>query len=385
MLQNYPLQIDLFAIIILLGIVQGFFLAFFFIFIPKGNIIAHRYLGLFLLAVSLCTLEVLLCYTNYMFKTLRWVDFAEPLNFVIAPFVFLYVKSYLSEKFSTTDLLHFIPFVYYLAGMIYYIYHLPVEYRYNSYLDAYHPELTFIKDSTREYGWFFSIREYVNDLMFWQMLLYVCLGFVLLQRAFHQEQLSLWSRQNQKLSWCRTQLLSFASIVLIYLIIKLTFPSDLGDHILSVHITLVIYTISFSVIRQSVFFTENPTKPLRKYEKSSLTNEIQDQTLERLNSLIEQEKPYLTDVFSLPWLAQRLSVSPHHLSQILNESLGQSFFDYTAQLRISEAKKLLRSPEKSHLKIEEIAEQVGYNSKSAFNTAFKKIVGQTPSQFRNSA
>ncbi len=94
------------------------------------------------------------------------------------------------------------------------------------------------------------------------------------------------------------------------------------------------------------------------------------------------EKPFLNASFSLPGLAKRLAVSPHHLSQILNEKLGQSFFDYTAIYRIKEAQQLLVSPEHAHIKIEEIAEMVGYNSKSAFNTSFKKIVGQTPSQFR---
>ena len=97
---------------------------------------------------------------------------------------------------------------------------------------------------------------------------------------------------------------------------------------------------------------------------------------------MQEEKLYLKEDFSLPSLAKKLGVSPHHLSQILNESLGQSFFDYAAQWRIVEAKKLLVSSESQHIKIEEIAEMVGYNSKSAFNTAFKKIVGQTPSQYR---
>jgi AraC-like DNA-binding protein len=53
----------------------------------------------------------------------------------------------------------------------------------------------------------------------------------------------------------------------------------------------------------------------------------------------------------------------------------------TAEYRVEEAKKLLK--EKQNIKVEEIAEQVGYNSKSSFNTAFKKITGLTPSEFRN--
>lgn len=379
----YPLHIDLFAIIILMGVVQGYFLAIFFLFTPKGNKIAHRYLGLFLFALSTCTVEVLLSYTNYMFKMLAWVDFAEPLNFVLAPLTYLYLRTFISERFYWKQLLHFAPFVFYLVCMSIYIYPLPDTFKYNSYLDAYHPNLPFIKIEVVEWGWFCKIRDYVNDLMFVQMVIYVVIGFIELKKQFQKVGLSIFSKYNSSLSWCRTQWLSFASIVLLFLIVKRTFPSDLGDHILSAHITFIIYAISFSVIRQSDFFkSTEEIKPAKKYEKSTLTEEIQDQTLARLEVLMHEEKPYLKEDFSLPSLSKKLGVSPHHLSQILNESLGQSFFDYAAQWRIAEAQRLLVSSENQHIKIEEIAEMVGYNSKSAFNTAFKKIVGQTPSQYK---
>jgi YesN/AraC family two-component response regulator len=94
------------------------------------------------------------------------------------------------------------------------------------------------------------------------------------------------------------------------------------------------------------------------------------------------QKPFLQPSFSLPDLADQMHVTVHQLSQVINEGLGKSFFEMAAEYRIEEAKTLLK--EKSNIKIEEIAEQVGYNSKSSFNTAFKKITGKTPSEWRNS-
>ena len=96
---------------------------------------------------------------------------------------------------------------------------------------------------------------------------------------------------------------------------------------------------------------------------------------------MRDEKPFLQPGFSLPDLAQRLGTTVHILSQVINENLSKSFFEMTAAYRVEEAKKLLK--EKQNIKVEEIAEQVGYNSKSSFNTAFKKITGKTPSEFRN--
>lgn len=104
--------------------------------------------------------------------------------------------------------------------------------------------------------------------------------------------------------------------------------------------------------------------------------------MQKLQSYLREEKPYLENDLTLPKLAQRLSVSQHHLSQVLNDRLNQSFFDLMATYRVEEAKMLLADKAHSHLKIDEIAERVGYNSTSAFHTAFKRITGKTPAQFR---
>jgi YesN/AraC family two-component response regulator len=83
----------------------------------------------------------------------------------------------------------------------------------------------------------------------------------------------------------------------------------------------------------------------------------------------------------LPDLAAGLRVSVHQLSQVINEGLGKSFFEMLAEYRIIAAKDILAV--QKHIKIEEIAEMVGYSSKSSFNTAFKKITGLTPSEYRS--
>jgi len=74
----------------------------------------------------------------------------------------------------------------------------------------------------------------------------------------------------------------------------------------------------------------------------------------------------------------------HHVSQVINEKLNQSFFELLASYRVEEAKVILKSDLGKKLTIEEVAEQVGYNSKSAFNTAFKKFTSHTPSAYRDS-
>ncbi|MFN3851642.1 MAG: helix-turn-helix domain-containing protein [Spirosomataceae bacterium] len=378
-------KIDIYALWMFLGIIQAFFLAYFFIFNKQGNTLANRYLGILLIVFGLCLTEILLCYTNYMFSVIHLIDFSEAGNFLFAPLIYLYHRYYLGKSFSKKDYWHFAPFVIYLIYLFatFYLRDYPVKY--NAYLNAYHdggnhPELKLLPAEYNLPAYVYRIRGFVNEMMLVQMFIYIVAGFMALASEARAEKMPFWSNQNPAFVWCRRgQIYSLAAVV-VFILVKLLHHNDLGDHFIAAYLTLIIYALSFTLMSQSTFLHQ---KNVKKYEKSSLTNEIQENTLAKLQNLMDTEKPFLNPNFSLPNLSKRLSVSPHHLSQILNESLGQSFFDFTAQYRIEEAKRILKNPETQSIKIEEIAEMVGYNSKSAFNTAFKKLTGKTPSEFRN--
>jgi AraC-like DNA-binding protein len=106
--------------------------------------------------------------------------------------------------------------------------------------------------------------------------------------------------------------------------------------------------------------------------------------MEKLTELMQIDKMFRDNMVSLPSVSRRLSIPPHHLSQVINEKLGQSFFEMIAEYRVRDAAEILKDPKQSNVTIEEVSEKVGYNSKSAFNKAFKKIMGETPSEYRDS-
>ena len=119
----------------------------------------------------------------------------------------------------------------------------------------------------------------------------------------------------------------------------------------------------------------------KKYAKRYLLSDVDTgAVLSRLNKLMEQEKLYAEDDISLKLLAEALSITPHQLSQLLNDLLNTNFNSYVNQYRINEAKDLLRDePERSVLSI---AYAVGFNSKSSFYEAFSRFTGKTPHTFR---
>jgi AraC-like DNA-binding protein len=101
----------------------------------------------------------------------------------------------------------------------------------------------------------------------------------------------------------------------------------------------------------------------------------------KLNGLMNVEKIYLENELDLPAVAERLGISVHDASYLINKISGDNFYNFINQYRIQEAKRLLISPEGKKLNMLGIAYEAGFNSKTAFNTAFKKWVGISPSEY----
>lgn len=97
---------------------------------------------------------------------------------------------------------------------------------------------------------------------------------------------------------------------------------------------------------------------------------------------METEKPYLDPNISLHGLSKNLMIPDHYMSQIINTKLKLNFYDFINNYRIEEAKRIFTNPKQNHLTVLEVAIEVGFNSKSAFNRAFKKATQKTPSEFK---
>lgn len=124
----------------------------------------------------------------------------------------------------------------------------------------------------------------------------------------------------------------------------------------------------------------------RKYDLSSESSDLMD-TQERqearsqLHRIMEEEQAFLTPNLSLKDLAQLISVHPNKLSWLLNDSLGKNFNDFVNGYRVEYFKTLAMDPSNAHISILGLAYESGFNSKTVFNTYFKKSQGLTPSQY----
>lgn len=102
---------------------------------------------------------------------------------------------------------------------------------------------------------------------------------------------------------------------------------------------------------------------------------------DKLKVLLVEEKKYLDSSLTLNGTARLLSTNTAYLSRIINEQSGMNFSNYINKYRIEEAKKLLNERRQNSLTLEGIGKNCGFVSRSAFNSAFKKFTGLTPTEY----
>ena len=283
-----------------LGIIQGLFLAFFFLSRKQKPVLANRLLGWALLSISLMVLEIFLCYTNYMFWIIHLVDFSEPLNYVLGPLFYLYVRARLNLSWRKYEFLHFLPTIFWALYSL--TWHIQgAHFKYNAYLGAYYPEMEMVPSVMIAPYDFLNIREYVNHILLLSLFMYTILAMRELYQFYLRQNLSFWSGVDKSLSFLRTILLELLGFTIIILVVKLLYEDDLGDHVLGAIITLLIYQLNYYIIRQSQFFQGDKPELLRpKYEKSSLSEEQETHTLRKLEELLSTENHLWIILFLYP-------------------------------------------------------------------------------------
>ncbi|MTB51015.1 helix-turn-helix domain-containing protein [Lewinella sp. W8] len=122
--------------------------------------------------------------------------------------------------------------------------------------------------------------------------------------------------------------------------------------------------------------------PQNKYKKNLLSSEEIDRYKQQLTKLMERDAPYLDAELSLRNLADRMELPPNYLSQLLNAGFGQNFAEYVNTYRLEYFKSRLGDPAFQHLTLLGLAYESGFNSKTSFNTFFKKATGTTPAAYR---
>ncbi len=135
---------------------------------------------------------------------------------------------------------------------------------------------------------------------------------------------------------------------------------------------------------ESGAITQNDFKKKEKYAGSNLSQANLKAFMNTLANHMNENERFLDSELSINDLSAELDIPSKILSQVINEGYACNFFDFVNGFRVEEAKSLLKNQSDKKLTIQEIMYDSGFNSKSSFNTAFKKFTNLTPTQFKNS-
>lgn len=370
-----PIRHDFASHIMLLGIVQGFFLVF-VIFLRTKRKSAINLFGWSLLVQCLVFLDIYLCYTGLMKYTIHLNDSTEFLVLLITPTLYFFLFTLLKRKPITLKKYwpHFVlPILYAVSQFNYYL--SPIQVKLNAYLGAYHRDLGFVDVPVNMNYSYHIIKDYFRWLVLASFAYYLVLSLLLVLKTRKKEQGTPKNIKVDKYIFSRNTVIFFFLFMLTVLLIFINFEDDKGDHFIGIIQTATIFLTSFFILSESRFFEKSWIAD--KYETMA-SNSIEFKTIE---TFILESQYFANQNINLKKVAEKLGTNGNTVSKLVNSETGGNFNDYINQKRIVLAQNRLLDKEFGHLTVEAIGQSVGFNSKSAFYTAFKKHTGQSPSAF----
>lgn len=370
------IKIDIIAVIILLGIIQGYFLAIVLFNNRNGNYEANRYLAMLLCAISTAIVNIFLLQTDLHFILFYTSKFSAFIILLFGPLFFFYVRSliYQVSRLQHYDLLHFIP-----ALLIFYRF---IPY----YLADNTTKESFILSPLNFKAFKPEHYEFLTIIIFSQIHLWIYLFIVLhLLKQYRQCVKEYYSNiERHNLNWIRFFISLFAMVYIVFLIasiIMIKYNYKISFNLLGITVSLAIFILGYHGLKQTALITITTPKPL-KQESTELSPELIRSLTTQLNILMNEEKLFTNPDLNLDDLAKKLNISRNSLSQFINEYLQTNFFDYINGFRVEEMKRLLIDTEKEYMTIYALAVEAGFSAKSTYNRIFKQLTGMTPSEFR---
>ena len=328
-----------------LGIFHGLFLTLILWTTRSFNNIANKVLGTMLLVLSLRVgKSVIMAFTGNL-PTL-YIYLGLCLMLFIGPLFLLYSKSLInkSQRIKPRAILHFAP------GVVFFMLAIPMQ----------------------EIG-FREIPQFIAGIQFATFYIhFICYIIFVKLKIISQEESSPEIR-----TWLT---ILFYGLLAIWFEYVLNLFEDQIPYILGpIVYSITVYCITYLAFKHKYLSVVNKVK----YQTTGFNEGETVRLYASVEKLMQDENLFLDPNITLASMGKRLKVSSQKLSMAVNSASGANFNEYLNKYRIDHAQKILKDPIHSNLSIAALAYEAGFNSLSTFNTAFKKLTGKTPSQFRN--
>lgn len=373
--------------------VQGIFLAALLYFHPKTDKSVNGFLSLYIICV--CIL-LLIPAVQQLFAS-QVIFYLMPFPLLIGPFLYLYVRSFKETITWRKAWPHFVVFFIFLYLDYFY---LPLWV--NKYPTLKEAEQTLLNPAS-------NIRIIIRTIRNVQMIVYYFLAQRTLtsyQRSIHH----LFSDISRiDLAWVRWLIngylfLVISLLILFYFVVQYPDQFELLIVINTTVITPYIYLITFKGLTQLTLWQtaangqrDKLEKEIREaaeieaskrdgkkkeFQKSQQENRS-EQIVSRIMEKMQNERLYRETELTLQNLADAIGFHPYQVSQAINERMNKNFYELVNGCRVEEAKRLLLDPRNKNYTILSIGFEAGFNSKTTFNTIFKKFTGLTPTEYKD--
>lgn len=207
---------------------------------------------------------------------------------------------------------------------------------------------------------------------------------VLLSYFIAAVKIRLSARLKHGKDWMRTMAIGFGGLIILYVIASIWMSVDFEavEKIVVINTTIYnLFCFAFLLLAIKQIITRPQAFSEMKIRIPYKTEKLTDieSELDFILTYVLKQKEYKNPDLNRSSIARVTGLSEHRISEIINSRFEKNFNDWINDYRIAEAKEHLKN---SELSIKEIFYEVGFNSKSVFNSAFKKRTGITPSEYR---
>jgi AraC-like DNA-binding protein len=347
------------------------------------NAAANRWLAAFLLLVGLFMLDDSLLVYGIYEQHPQLIGLLNMPFFALTPTLFMAVAQFVAvkQRFRKKDIWHFLPFI------LFFLLSLPFLF---SSDEIKLQELETLDEPMN------LVNRILLLMLVVQVVSYLFYSFLKLKKHQKNIQNITASPAEVNLDWLLYFLYGVAAMVLVWFFELFLVPYQEGAGWYTPAYLVAIFCLGYFALRQKeVFpfsekeaaeigeiFSENDI-PAAAARRQIAPPEKLELLKNKLLQKMETEKPHLDPELNLPGLAQKMGLSVHEMSELVNEGFGENFAQFVNRHRIEESKRLLFSEKHAHLSMVGIAFEAGFNSKTAFNMAFKKMTGVSPTDFKN--
>ncbi len=362
--------------------------------LPDYQQFSGRILGFSMLFFSLGACIYLLIHSGWILQVPFMFKTAAPVNFLIPPFAYIYIRSVLKDeqKFTANDYLHFVPSFFVFVNFIP-VYFMPAlqkqELLQNMMKDFSLSYLTGNGYIAEKYLFFARMAQSIVYLFFqWKLVIHYKKELLLDKYEGHT---------NEVINWLKTFNWLFSSSILGYIILFIIISSDPSLAKSEQIMVIPGYILSFSFLGLSTYLLLHPQVlfglPYVKSESTSVHDlhiiksdtvsfpKEYDEEIFQLKKYFEEQHPYLNNDLNINEVAVALDIPAREVSFIINQHFNQRFTDFVNMYRIKYVNQKIKTGYLNKFTVESLSKEAGFSSKSTFNVAFKKVNLCTPSEY----